>query len=317
MMHDLWRRGLPDDNEEVIARTKEVAKLVSDEDGYSMGTWFKPPVPEDAKERQLALASREEILETYKWACSLWEDHPEHKALKESFEALSADLGSNTKINKLLCIGLESLSPPPYYSLEALRKAYAEAQENQREYFFGDAYFRPYFQHLAAQTMAQVLKGNNDGKPLDLYAQEIGYREGDIEVLENDVGNLRDNHARGGHFTVLDGSLGRHEGFLKIDSETFVFTVQPTMPLRQMVCETSSPAAMLCLEIKTKGEEPDEEVHSFKVLEAKPDEVPRQSAGLHLPGPHMYLNPSPSLFHLQPYLLFHEADLSNVIQQGP
>ncbi|KAK7998792.1 hypothetical protein PG991_014467 [Apiospora marii] len=179
MLRDLYKRGFPDDDEEMIARQKDVEKLVSDKDGYSTGSWFKPPLPENSKERLLDLATRQEILRTYQWACSLWEEHPQHKALKESFEALSANLGSTT-INKLVCIGLGSLSPPPYHTLEELREAHEEAKKMKKEVYFGYYYLRPYFQHLAAQTVAQLLKHQNDGKPLDLYVQDIGYREDDI-----------------------------------------------------------------------------------------------------------------------------------------
>ncbi|KAK8046238.1 hypothetical protein PG996_014302 [Apiospora saccharicola] len=303
MMKDLWR--LPEDDKRVIDRLGELPKLVSDVDGYKLGTWFTPPGSDDSKRKQLALASREDISETYEWASSLWEDDPQHKALKESFEALSTALGS-TKVNKLVCIGLGSLSPPPFHTLEELREGKREAQKNGMTIFYGHWYLRPYFKHLAAQTMAQVLKGQNDGKPLDLYAQDIGYREDDIKVLENDIGNLGNNHGRG-NFTVLDGSPNAHEGFLMIDSETYVFAVQPAMPLRQMVCEVSTPAAILCVEIKTKGEKPDDDVPSSKVMEAKENEKPRPSDGLHLLGPHLYL----SLPHCN--LTLREADFSNDI----
>lgn len=212
MLHDLYKRGLPDDAEETIARQKDVEMLVSDKDGYSMGTSFKPPLPEDSKERRLTLANRQEIFKTYQWACSLWAEHPQHKALKESFEALSAGLGS-TEINKLVCIGLGSLSPPPYHTLQELRGAHEEAQKRKKDDYFGWYYLRPYFQHLAAQTVSQLLKRQNDGKPLELYAQDIGYREDDIQVLENDVGKLGNNHGNGkANFTVLDGSPNSHEG---------------------------------------------------------------------------------------------------------
>lgn len=253
MRRDLSWRSVPDNDEQTIARLKKVEDPVSDKDGYSLGTWFKPPVPKDSDERQLTLASRKEILETCKWASSLWEVHPEHKALGEPFKALSTDLGT-TKINKLVCIGLGSLSQAPFHTLEELREAHEEAQEMEENYYWGLWHIRPYFQHLAAQTIAQILKDQNDGKPLDLYAQDIGYRENDIKVLEDNVDKFGNNDGKG-NFAVLDGSPSPHEGFLKIDPETFVLTVQPTIPLRQMVCETSTPAAIMCIEIKDRKEE--------------------------------------------------------------
>ncbi|KAK8065578.1 hypothetical protein PG997_012325 [Apiospora hydei] len=253
--------ALPDDDERVVARLKEVAKLVSDKDGYSMGTSFEPPFSKDSGSRSLTLANREDILKTHEWASSQWEGHLQRRALIESFKDLSSRL-QTTRIKKLVCFGLGSLSPPPFYSLAELRE-----EHEHKNVYFGYTYLRPYFQHLAAQTIAEVLKDHNDGKPLDVYVQDVAYSEDDIGVLERDVNNLANSYARC-KITVVDGSPNHHEGFLKIDSETFVLTVQPTVPLRQMVFEISSPAVILCTQTKGNGES-DEDLQSYRVLPAE------------------------------------------------
>ncbi|KAI0021635.1 hypothetical protein F4780DRAFT_273447 [Xylariomycetidae sp. FL0641] len=44
---------------------------------------------------------------------------------------------------------------------------------------------------------------------------------------------------------VLDGALGKQEGFAAVDEETFVLSIGTTVPVQPIVCDSTSPAAML------------------------------------------------------------------------
>lgn len=136
MIHDLRQNDITDNGLAITDRLEKLEEKepVTDTDGYKMGASFKPPVLKNSKERNLRLATQEEISKTYKRAFLLWEDHPQHKNLKESSKALSKTLG-NAKINKLVCFGLGSLSPSPICSLEGLGEAHEEADKKKTLYY--------------------------------------------------------------------------------------------------------------------------------------------------------------------------------------
>ncbi|KAF2741163.1 hypothetical protein EJ04DRAFT_592914 [Polyplosphaeria fusca] len=91
---------------------------------------------------------------------------------------------------------------------------------------------RPYTQHLAACEIRDVLLKVN--KNVQIYAQEPSY----CDMCRSELKKLG--------ITVVDDP----EGFLLIDKNTFVVTVAPNVPVRQIAVdltyEHGGPAGMLC-----------------------------------------------------------------------
>ena len=105
--------------------------------------------------------------------------------------------------------------------------------------------------HFAALRMAKVLE-EKSGHPIRVYVQDARYTQPEIELLER-MG-----------ITVVDGAYGAHEGFLMIDENTVVFSVLPNGPVRQLVMETSMPAAMVCTPVNLDMN-PDPDILCFPV----------------------------------------------------
>jgi hypothetical protein len=101
---------------------------------------------------------------------------------------------------------------------------------------------RSYVQHLAACTIRDLLAEYQSGKKPKVYAQEPGYKSKDIAYLADQF-----------DMTVLEDP----EGFRVLDGNTFVITVAPNVPVRQvafdMTHECGGPAGFLCNDIYSDG----------------------------------------------------------------
>jgi hypothetical protein len=101
---------------------------------------------------------------------------------------------------------------------------------------------RSYTQHLAAVTIRDVLARKQGGVAPLMYAQDPGYCDDGIAYLKRhlDIQVLKDP-----------------EGFRVLDSNTFVVTVSPNVPVRQIVVDLThdagGPAGILCDAIRNDG----------------------------------------------------------------
>jgi hypothetical protein len=101
---------------------------------------------------------------------------------------------------------------------------------------------RSYIQHLAACTIRDLLPEHQGGRKPKIFAQEPVYGSKDIAYLKE-------------HFdmTILEDP----EGFRTLNGNTFVITVAPNVPVRQvafdMTHEHGGPAGFLCNDIYSEG----------------------------------------------------------------
>jgi SRR1 len=85
---------------------------------------------------------------------------------------------------------------------------------------------RSNIQHAAVESIMENLKRNSD---IYCYAQDPAYVDIDKEVLKSI-----------GIETIEDP-----KGFLEIDENTFIISISPNVPVRQIVSDLQRPAAML------------------------------------------------------------------------
>ncbi|EAW11002.1 SRR1 family protein [Aspergillus clavatus NRRL 1] len=90
---------------------------------------------------------------------------------------------------------------------------------------------RSHMQHAAVETVAEALKKrqNHRSDEIQCFAQDPAYDDVDLELLRI-IGITR---------------LEDPKGFLEIDEATFVFSVSPNVPVKQIVADVQWPAAML------------------------------------------------------------------------
>lgn len=84
-------------------------------------------------------------------------------------------------------------------------------------------------QHMALQTIAEVLKERNGGREVKCYTQDPANKGIGNEFLKT-IG-----------ITPLDDP----KGFLEVDDKTFVVSIHPNVPVRQVIADLQYPAAML------------------------------------------------------------------------
>ncbi|KAK1967990.1 hypothetical protein LY78DRAFT_730720 [Colletotrichum sublineola] len=139
-----------------------------------------------------------------------WQASPQFQELKN---ILSSVLIPNV-INKIICFGLGDLAPDSdddKYSL------YSEHSEP-----------RSHIQHAVALTLAQIL-GGRTGREIRCYSQDPAYTQASIEFLKSR------------HIMVLNDP----QGFLDVDEYTLVFSVAPTVPVKQIVTDLARPAIIV------------------------------------------------------------------------
>lgn len=119
--------------------------------------------------------------------------------------------------NKIVCLGLGSLG-----------EAYGDEDDAECD---GNPRNRCETQHAAALSMARVLGERFGTAPLRVLCADIDYTQEDVAVLEM------------AGIEVIRGFGGL--GFTHIDDETVVFCCQPNFPIKQIVAEIATPAAMV------------------------------------------------------------------------
>jgi hypothetical protein len=105
---------------------------------------------------------------------------------------------------------------------------------------------RNYVQHLAACTIRDIFSQEQDGAIPKVYAQDPIYKSSDIAFISEQF-----------EMTILPDP----EGFKILDGHTFVITIAPNVPVRQiaidMTADTHGPAGFLCDGIHSDGLEGD------------------------------------------------------------
>ena len=89
---------------------------------------------------------------------------------------------------------------------------------------------RALVQHAAVRNIADLLKRHNGGREVECYAQDP---ENDQDVI---VHFLR---------TIGITPLSDPKALLEIDENTFVVSVSPNIPVRQIVCDIARPRVMI------------------------------------------------------------------------
>ncbi|KAF2107148.1 hypothetical protein BDV96DRAFT_589772 [Lophiotrema nucula] len=100
-------------------------------------------------------------------------------------------------------------------------------------------------QHLVACTIRDILEkdgGKHHAEKIEIFAQDPLYCQGTKKILKE----LYD-------IIVVDNP----EGFKMLNESTFVITVAPLVPVRQLsvdlLNDVGGPAGMMCMEIRTDG----------------------------------------------------------------
>lgn len=89
---------------------------------------------------------------------------------------------------------------------------------------------RPIAQHASLKTIAKFLEERNGGRRVPCYSQDPLLRDGcGAEFIES-IG-----------ITALDDP----KGFIEVDEDTFVVSVAPNVPVRQVIADLTKPRAML------------------------------------------------------------------------
>ncbi|EFQ25401.1 hypothetical protein CGRA01v4_02632 [Colletotrichum graminicola] len=140
-----------------------------------------------------------------------WKKSPQCRKLKDT---LSLVLTSDV-INKIICFGLGDLTPD---------------SDNNEHYLCSQHHSEPrsHIQHAVALTLAQIL-GDRTGREIRCYSQDPAYTQASIEFLKSR------------NIVVLNDP----QGFLDTDEHTLVFSVAPTVPVKQIVTDLARPAVII------------------------------------------------------------------------
>ena len=155
------------------------------------------------------LTTLEELQEAFKEYYDEWLPSKTRCCLVEQMEALTPEQACG--ITKIVGIGLGALTDP-------------EQSENPLQDI------RALVQHAAIRAIADTLKKQNGGREVECYAQDP---ENDQDVT---VQFLR---------TIGITPLNDPKAFLEIDENTFVVSVCPNIPVRQIVSDIARPMVML------------------------------------------------------------------------
>lgn len=126
-------------------------------------------------------------------------------------------------VKKIICIGLGKL-------------LLADAMQDYHT-------ARAYVQHFAANMIRQVLQDEQGNGPIEMWAQDPAYCTDCKAILNEDFD--------------MKFYKGQVAAFLDINPNTFVFTVSPSLPVRQIIGDliesNGGPAGMVCDAIDDDG----------------------------------------------------------------
>ncbi|KAK1980796.1 hypothetical protein LZ30DRAFT_594048 [Colletotrichum cereale] len=151
------------------------------------------------------------IGEAFKEYEKTWEASPQCQELKDILKSV---LIPNV-INKIICFGLGDLV--------------LDSDDDHNDRYCGEnSEDRRHTQHAVALTLSQIL-GDLTGRKIRCYAQDPAYTQASVEYLKSR------------NIVVLDDP----QGFLDVDEYTLVFSVAPTVPVKQIVTELARPAIII------------------------------------------------------------------------
>ncbi|KAK1998438.1 hypothetical protein LX36DRAFT_681006 [Colletotrichum falcatum] len=140
-----------------------------------------------------------------------WEASPQCHELKDILSLVPIP----NVINKIICFGLGDLA------LDSDDDKDVPLCSEHTE-------IRIHTQHAAVLTLAKVL-GDRTGRKIRCYAQDPAYTQASIDFLKSrDIMVLSDP-----------------QGFLDVDEHTLVFSIAPTVPVKQIVADLARPAIIL------------------------------------------------------------------------
>ncbi|GKT64660.1 hypothetical protein ColTof4_07056 [Colletotrichum tofieldiae] len=141
-----------------------------------------------------------------------WEVSSQCKKLKDILLSISIP----SVINKIVCFGLGDLFDDSNDENDKIGSS------------DGSSEIRSHVQHAAALTVARIL-GERIGREIRCYSQDPAYNQATIEFLKS-------------HNIVV---LHDPQGFVDIDESTLVFSVAPSVPVKQIVTELARPAIII------------------------------------------------------------------------
>ena len=163
------------------------------------------------------LATLEELQDVFNKYRKEWLESKTCCCLLEQIAGLSPE--QTRGITKIVGIGLGALTNP-----------------ERSEYPISG--IRAFVQHAAIQTIADALEEQNGGREVECHAQDPeNHQDVVVQFLE----------------TIGITPLNDPKAFLEVDENTFVVSVFPNIPVRQIVCDIVRPRAMLWNIVK-KGE---------------------------------------------------------------
>ncbi|ORY60059.1 uncharacterized protein BCR38DRAFT_488248 [Pseudomassariella vexata] len=143
--------------------------------------------------------------------------------LRDLLEKLRIPGGKDGKkgISKLICFGLGTMEEDFVDKLDPKP-------------------WRSMTQHAALMTIVDLLE-ERQGHRIPIVAQDPWYTEDTRDILECDNVDVAEGY----------GSLA----FTQIDSQTLVYSVNPSVPVKQIIADIARPAIMICNRIKPRSEE--------------------------------------------------------------
>lgn len=144
--------------------------------------------------------------------------------LKDIAEHLTKHAPQMAHVSKVVCFGLGHLA--------------TTSAPSHLEFNPEDHGARSWIQHVAASQIGDMLRMFTGNPDIRFYAQDPAYCDNCMEILSQNL-----------QIEVLDGN----RGFLELDSETFVISVAPDVPVQQivgdMLGDSGGPAGMFCQQI--------------------------------------------------------------------
>ncbi|KAK2048207.1 hypothetical protein LZ31DRAFT_591802 [Colletotrichum somersetense] len=118
-------------------------------------------------------------------------------------------------INKVICFGLGDLS--------------LDSGDDHHHKCRGHSEARCHIQHAVALFVAQILE-KRFGREIPVYCQDPEYTQASIELL---------------HCAMVEEVLNDPQGFLDVDENTVVISIDPSIPVKQIITDLARPAIII------------------------------------------------------------------------
>ncbi|GKT41822.1 uncharacterized protein ColSpa_02003 [Colletotrichum spaethianum] len=169
----------------------------------------KMPVQSTPAQVAMALGKMSAEFDKYENA---WKASPQCRKLKDILFSVPIP----NAINRIICFGLGDLLDD------------SDDENEQIGSSNGSSEVRSHVQHAVALTMARVLE-ERTGREIRCHSQDPAYTQATIEFLQSR------------NIMVLHDP----QGFVEVDETTLVFSVAPSVPVKQIVTELARPAIII------------------------------------------------------------------------